>query len=132
MPHKGTVLIVDDEPESVQLLKRVLSGGNYQLFFATTGSEALSQAKATNPDVILLDVMLPNVNGFEICRRLRADPVLAEVPIIMITALDASDARLQGFQAGADEFISKPFSIEELQARVSTTVRLNRYRRLLA
>lgn len=131
MLHSGTVLIVDDEPEALQLLNRVLGVENYNLVFATTGAEALSLAKAIHPDVILLDVMLPHTDGFEICQRLRVDPIMAEVPIILITALDDSEARLRGFRAGADEFISKPFSIEELQARVSTTVRLNRYRHLL-
>ena len=88
-------------------------------------------ARVLRPDIILSDVMMPEMNGFEVCRRLRADPVLAEVPIILITGLDDEDSFLKGLAAGADDFISKPFDRIKLSARVAAVARLNRYRRLL-
>lgn len=125
------VLIVDDEATSRTVLKGLLSGEGLYLIFACDGFEALEKAAQFTPDVILLDVMMPDMDGFEVCRRLRADRILAEVPIIMVTALDDRDSRLQGIEAGADDFISKPFDRVELRARVKTIIRLNRYRHLL-
>lgn len=103
----------------------------YQLVFAETGPEALALAGERNPDLVLLDVMMPGMDGFEVCRRLRSDQRLAEIPVIMITALDDFDSRIEGIEAGADDFISKPFNRTELRARVKSLTRLNRYRRLL-
>ena len=91
----------------------------------------MAKVAELTPDLILLDVMMPGVNGFEVCRRLRADPLLAEVPIIMVTALDDRDSRLQGIEAGADDFVTKPFDQIELRARVQTITRLNHYRQRL-
>ena len=115
----------------VETLAALLLTQGYQLEFAAGGAEALHQADALQPDLILLDVMMPGMDGFEVCRRLRADPVLGDVPIILLTALDDRTARLHGIEAGADDFISKPFDRVELRARVQTIMRLNRYRRLL-
>jgi PAS domain S-box-containing protein len=125
------ILIVDDEPLGRETLAVLLGPLGYQLAFAAGGAEALHQAAALQPDLILLDVMMPGMDGFEVCRRLRADPVLGDVPIILLTALDDRDARLRGIEAGADDFVSKPFDRVELRARVRTIMRLNRYRRLL-
>jgi DNA-binding response OmpR family regulator len=132
MATTGLILIVDDEPAGRETLEALLSGRDYALVFAGNGAEALSQAIEHPPDLILLDVMMPEMDGFEVCRRLRADARLAEVPIVMVTALDDRESRLHGIQAGADDFISKPFDRAELRARVQTIIRLNRYRRLLA
>jgi CheY-like chemotaxis protein len=115
-----------------EVLRGVLTKQGYNLAFATNGQEALAQAAELIPDLILLDVMMPDMTGIEVCSRLRADPVLAEVPVIMVTALDDSDSLLQSLKAGADDFLSKPFNHAELQARVHTITRLNRYRRLLS
>ena len=131
MPNPSTVLIVDDKPSARELLRAILLEQGYTLAFATSGQEALTSAAELSPDVILLDVMMPGLDGFEVCRQLRADPVLAQVPVILITALDDEDSVLQGLEAGADDFISKPFNQAELRARVRTITRLNRYRRLL-
>jgi PAS domain S-box-containing protein len=109
----------------------LLLGQGYQLAFASNGQEALAKAIELTPDLILLDVMMPDMDGFQVCQQLRADPYLAEVPVIMITALDDDDSRLRGIQAGVDDFVSKPFNQVELQARIRTIIRLNRYRRLL-
>ena len=129
--HNSTILIVDDEPFGRETLETLLIGEGYSLFFAADGSEALAKAMELAPDLILLDVMMPGMNGFEVCQRLRDDQVLAEVPVIMVTALDDRDSRLQGIQAGADDFVTKPFDRVELRSRVRTITRLNRYRRLL-
>lgn len=131
MPYRNTVLIVDDEPVIRETLEGLLEPQGHNLAFACNGVEALAKAAILIPDLILLDVMMPDMDGFETCERLRADKLLAEVPIIMITALDDRESRLQGIRAGADDFITKPFDFVELQIRVQTITRLNRYRRLL-
>lgn len=128
----STILIVDDEPMGRKTLESLLIKQGYNLVFAGDGVEALQKAQEVAPDVILLDVMMPVIDGFEVCRRLRADPLLGEVPVIMVTALDDRDSRLQGIQAGADDFVTKPFDRIELRTRVGTITRLNRFRRLLA
>ena len=125
----AAILIVDDEPAGRETLAALLR--SYRLAFACDGAEALARAAAAPPDLILLDVMMPQMDGFEVCRRLRADPLLADVPILLVTALDDRDSRLAGIEAGADDFISKPFDRAELRARVRTITRLNRYRHLL-
>lgn len=132
MSYQSVVLIVDDEPAGRKTLEALLFTQNYQLAFASDGPEALAKAEAVSPDLILLDVMMPGMDGFEVCRQLRAHPQLAEVPIIMVTALDDRDSRLEGIQAGADDFISKPFDRVELRTRVQNISQINRYRRLLA
>jgi PAS domain S-box-containing protein len=131
MEPDSTVLIVDDEPLVRETIAEMLMVHGYRPALANSGSEAIARAVELVPDLILLDVIMPDIDGFEVCRRLRADPLLAEVPIIMITALHDRASRLQGIEAGADDFISKPFDQAELQARVRTIIRLNRYRRLL-
>jgi PAS domain S-box-containing protein len=131
MSKMTTILIVDDEPSGRETLAALLHAQGYQLAFASDGHGALEQAAALNPDMILLDVMMPEMDGFEVCQRLRVTPGLAEVPIILITALDDRDSRLQGIEAGADDFISKPFDRVELRSRIRAITRLNRYRRLV-
>ena len=113
-------------------LEALLMKEGYDLYFASRGLEALEKAQRFVPDLILLDVMLPGMDGFEVCRRLREDTVLAEVPILLVTSLDDLDSRIEGIDAGADEFISKPFNRLELKSRIRTITRLNRYRRILA
>jgi PAS domain S-box-containing protein/putative nucleotidyltransferase with HDIG domain len=131
MRQASTILIVDDETAGRETLEALLTGQDYQLVFASTGGEALAKAAERQPDLILLDVMMPGMDGFEVCRRLRTDPSLAEVPIILVTALDDRDSRLRGIEAGADDFVTKPFDRIELRTRVRTITRLNRYRGLL-
>ncbi len=130
MKHTSTILIVDDQLSAREVLRGLLVEQGYNLALASNGKEALAKAAELTPDVILLDVMMPGMDGFEVCKRLRADPILAEVPVIMVTALDDQDSFLQGLEAGADDFISKPFNHTELRARVRTITQLNRYRRL--
>jgi DNA-binding response OmpR family regulator/anti-sigma regulatory factor (Ser/Thr protein kinase) len=125
------VLIVDDEPLGRETLAALLSPLGYQQRFAANGAEALQLAMAVPPDLILLDVMMPGMDGFQVCQKLRAHASLADVPVIMLTALDDRESRLRGIEAGADDFVSKPFDRVELRARVKTITRLNRYRRLV-
>ena len=132
MQSMNTVLIIDDEPAARESLEALLAAEGYQLEFAVDGLLGLERAIELYPDIILLDVMMPGIDGFEVCRRLRVDPILAEVPVVMITALDDQVSRLRGIEAGADDFISKPFDKSELRARVHAICRLNRYRLLLA
>lgn len=132
MNNASIILIVDDEPFGRDTLAALLGPQGYQLMFAVDGDDALAQAAANPPDLILLDVMMPGMNGFEVCRQLRLHPQLREVPVIMLTALDDREARLEGFEAGADDFLSKPFDRAELRGRVRTITKLNRHRRLLA
>ena len=131
MHAKSIILIVDDTETGREILEALLQSPAYHLVFASNGPEALEKAEAYGPDLILLDVMMPGMDGFEVCRRLRANLRLAEIPIILVTALDDRHSRLQGIEAGADDFVTKPFDHAELRARVRTITRLNRYRRLL-
>ena len=127
---KSTILVVDDEPAGREVLYGLLTVDGYHVELAQNGIEALQKANTTT-DLILLDVMMPDIDGFEVCRQLRQNPGLAEVPIIMLTALDDRDSLLEGIEAGADDFLSKPFDRQELRARVRTITRLNRFRRLV-
>lgn len=131
MTYTSTILIVDDDPAGREALESLLYNQGYRLLIACNGQEALTQAALHSPDLILLDVMMPLMNGFEVCQQLRATSALAEIPVLMVTSLDDRDSRLKGLEAGADDFISKPFDRVELRARVRTITRLNRHRRLV-
>lgn len=130
--YQSLILVVDDQPIGQLALASLLEPEGYRLAFAASGVEAISLTQQLRPDLVLLDVMMPTMDGFATCRHLRADPQTAEVPIIMVTALDDQDSLLQGLEAGADDFISKPFHRAELRIRIRTIARLNRYRHLWA
>jgi PAS domain S-box-containing protein len=130
MNNTGLILIVDDQSRGRIALASLLEPEGYQLAFAADGPEALIMTDRLRPDLVLLDVMMPEMDGFEVCRRLRASPNTAEVPLIMVTALDDHDSLLEGIEAGADDFVTKPFNRSELRARIRTVTRLNRYRSL--
>src|SRR5215207_7573699 len=125
------VLIFDDEYIGRETLPSVLEGEGYALEMAENGLQAIEKAKQLLPDVILLDVMMPGMTGFEVCQRIRNDPQVAEIPIIILTALDDRDSLLNSLKAGADDFISKPFDRYELRARLIGITRLNRYHKLV-
>jgi signal transduction histidine kinase len=122
------ILIVDDNASARETLVAMLENQQYRIELAEDGFHALQILRQLQPDLILLDVMMPGMDGFEVCRRIRAAPQLAEVPIIMLTALDDRASLLQGIEAGADDFLIKPVDRYELTARVRTITRLNRYR----
>ncbi|MBE9561984.1 MAG: EAL domain-containing protein [Proteobacteria bacterium] len=131
MPEQSTILIVDDELVSRYTVEVLLSTEGYKLEFAKNGEEGLKKAIELSPDLMLLDVMMPGMDGFEVCQRLRSNPQLAELPVVMVTALDDRESRLRGIESGADDFMSKPYDRAELRARIRTITRLNRYRRLV-
>lgn len=132
MQYTNTVLIVDDQPSVQEVLKALLKDEGFNLAFASNGEEGLAKATELSPDLILLDVMMPGMDGFEVCQRLRTDLNLTETLIILVTSLDDLAARLRGLEVGADDFVTKPFNVAELKARVRTITRLNRQRRLRA
>src|SRR5574339_34447 len=125
------VLIVDDEYAGRETLQSVLQGEGSYLEIVENGVQGIEKAKRLLPDVILLDIMMPGMTGFEVCERIRNDPQVAEIPIIILTALDDREALLTGLKAGADDFISKPFDRFELRARLIGITRLNRYHKLV-
>jgi signal transduction histidine kinase len=128
----GKVLIVDDYAANVKLLERNLQAAGYETVAACDGEDALLKVKTERPDLILLDIMLPKIDGFEVCRRLRADEATAVIPIIMITALKDTEDRIRGLESGGDDFLSKPFDRGELLARVKSLLQIKYYRSMLA
>jgi DNA-binding response OmpR family regulator len=114
------ILIVDDEPPIIDVLSYNLQRANYQVVVARDGEQALEQARREQPDLIILDLMLPRLDGLEVCRTLRRE---RDVPIIMLTARDAEIDRVVGLELGADDYIVKPFSVRELMARVKNVLR---------
>jgi two-component system, cell cycle sensor histidine kinase and response regulator CckA len=130
MPGRPTILLVDDLPVGLEVMASALASEGYRLITAASGAEALALAREVLPDVMLLDVMMPEMDGFEVCRRIRSEPLLAEMPVIMTTALDDRESRLRGIEAGADDFLSKPLDRLELRIRLRTITRLNRFRHL--
>ncbi len=128
-PH---ILIVDDREDSRKILQTILNKEGYNLTFASSGLEAIEKISTAKPDLILLDVLMPDMNGFEVCKHIRSNPCLADIPVIIVTGLDERQARLEGLSAGADDFISKPIDKHELKARVNTITRLNRQRHIMA
>ncbi|ETW94628.1 MAG: hypothetical protein ETSY1_34010, partial [Candidatus Entotheonella factor] len=116
-------LIVDDYPANIEILKKIFAG-HYELTTAASGDEALIEAGISRPDIILLDVMMPGMDGYETCRQLRATPDLAHTKILMVSAKARLEERLQGYDAGADDYIVKPFDPHELRAKVNVYAQL--------
>ena len=113
------ILIVDDEPFQRMLMRETLSNNpQYSFSEAEDGVQAVARAREEHPDLVLLDVMMPHMNGFQVCRAFRRDPQLRTTPIILVTALDKIEDRVNGLDAGADDFINKPFEEDVLQSRV--------------
>ena len=124
----GRILVVDDTPLNVRLLSSILEIEGYSVVTATNGPDALKLVPETAPDVVLLDVMMPGMDGFEVCRRLKAQTLSANLPIVMVTALQDTQNRVQALEAGADDFLTKPVDEVEVLARVKTLVRTKRGR----
>lgn len=127
---KPTILIVDDEPSGQQVVESILLNQGYLMEFASTGKDALKKAEELKPDLILLDIMLPEIDGIQVCQMIRNNTALVKIPIVMLTALSDRDIRIASLDAGADDFISKPFDRAELRARVRSITSLNKYRLL--
>jgi DNA-binding response OmpR family regulator len=124
--HRPTILIVDDEPFNVDLLEQELEDLACRTLTASDGQQALQRAAAERPDLILLDVMMPVMDGFEACRRLKDSAHTQLIPVIIMTALDGIDDRVRGIEAGADDFLTKPVNPRELRARIQTALRSKR------
>jgi len=120
------ILIVDDLPQNVRLLDAVLSPKGFRVATASSGAEALDVLGEEQPDLVLLDIVMPGMDGYEVCRRIREDPATAFLPVIMITA-SGEEEKIRAIEAGADDFVNKPFDQAELLARVRSLVRVKRY-----
>ncbi len=129
MDQDITILIIDDDALMQKVIEASLIKDNYKLILAYDGETGLKMARQFMPDLILLDIVMPGIDGFEVCSLIRKDDQLLYIPIIMITALDDRDSKIQGLEAGADDYICKPFDKLEFRARVRTITRLNRYTR---
>ena len=125
------VLIADDNVQGAELLEAYLSDTGYELRTAADGEQTLQQVKSWQPDVILLDIMMPRISGFEVCKRLRADPASQDVAVLMITALDQPSDIERAVDAGTDEFLSKPINKNVLLLRVRSLLRSRLYKRQL-
>jgi two-component system sensor histidine kinase/response regulator len=115
---KGNILIVDDTPENLRLLSNVLTERGYKVRSVINGAMALMGAKAAVPDLILLDINMPQMNGYEVCEALKADEQTCEIPVIFISALDEVLDKVKGFAVGGRDYITKPFQLEEVLARI--------------
>jgi adenylate cyclase len=120
------VLVIDDVPQNVRLLEALLASHGYSVTTASSGPEALEKVAADLPDLLLLDIQMPGMNGYEVCRRLRADPTTQFLPVVMVTSSD-TEVRIHALEAEADDFITKPFDQQELLLRVRSLVRIKQY-----
>ncbi len=125
----GRILVVDDTPANIQMLSAILKENGYQISVATNGRQALEVVQRVRPDVILLDVMMPEMDGFETCRRLKESPDVHDIPVIFLTARTETADIVRGFDLGAVDYVAKPFNPAELLARVNTHLTLDRLRR---
>ncbi len=131
-PSDILVLVIDDDRLSRMTLRRLLTDQGFSVEEAEDGIQGLAKARQRQPDLVLLDVVMPGVDGFGVCEELRQDPVLAEVPVFMLTSLGDHESRVRGLEVGADDFISKPYRPDVLRAKVKTVTGLNRFRRIRA
>ena len=120
---RSKILLVDDEIDTLLPLKRSLEVEDYIIVGAGNGPEALIKAKTEIPDIILLDLMMPEMDGYEVCEKLKKDPITKNIPVIMLTAKDAVRDKVKGLDIGADDYVTKPFNLNELKARVKSVLR---------
>jgi adenylate cyclase len=124
MTDAAKILVVDDTANNVKLLKDLLTMKGYAVVTASSGPEGLEQIEKERPDLVLLDVMMPGMNGYDVCRRIRENPATGILPVVMVTALDPGPERIKGLEAGADDFLTKPINQPELLARVRSLLRI--------
>lgn len=123
---KGTVLIIDDSPSIVFMLKNILSEDGYSIIVANCGEEGIEKSIEYKPDVILLDVMMPGIDGFEVCRLIKSNEATVDIPILMVTAVNDVSSKVTGLKVGASDYLTKPFSAPELLARVASQMRIKK------
>jgi len=128
---QGKILLVDDNADNLDLLSKILSKNGYEVGATTSGLFAIQSIVQEKPDLILLDIRMPGINGYEICRRIRKDPSCLEIPIIFISALSETTDKIRAFEVGGVDYITKPFQTEEVLARVKTHTSLLRMRKHL-
>jgi putative two-component system response regulator len=126
--YAGSILVIDDEPSIREVLGSILREEGYHIDFAESGPDGYEKAQELIPDIVLLDVMMPGMDGFEVCRKIRNEPLVGQVPIVMLTALGDNESKIKGIESGADDFIPKPFNIIELVAKVNNITKLHRFR----
>src|SRR5436305_8155657 len=124
MTVPSKILVVDDTPNNVKLLADLLTVKGYSVSTATNGEDGLARVLSDKPDLVLLDVMMPGLSGYDVCRRIRANPSTALLPVVLVTSLDPHQERVHGIDAGADDFLSKPINQPELFARVRSLLRV--------
>ncbi len=124
MSAKPKVLVVDDTPHNIKLLADLLTVKGYDVATAADGEEALAKLAADTPDIVLLDIMMPGLSGYDVCRSIRADAKTALLPVVLVTSLDPQQERVKGIEAGADDFLAKPINQAELFARVRSLLRI--------
>jgi two-component system sensor histidine kinase/response regulator len=127
----GHIIVVDDNPNNLKLLEGMLHNSGFAVRLFPRGELALTAASVNPPDLILLDIMMPVMDGYAVCAKLKADPLLADIPVIFLSALNDTSDKVKAFQAGGVDYISKPFQIEEVRARIETHLEIKRQRRLL-
>ncbi len=119
----ATILVIDDDELVSRTLQRTLRLYDHQVMVANSGTEGLQTARRHPPDLFILDIMMPGADGYQVCRQIRGDPLLAELPVLFLTAKAKDEDKIEGFRAGADDYLVKPFNIEELQLRVKAILR---------
>jgi len=130
--HKGAdILVVDDIPANLELLSEMLKAEGYKVRPVTSGGAALQAAKSLPPDLILLDILMPDMNGYEVCNRLKDDDVLKDIPVIFLSALTELEDKVRGLRGGSNDYITKPFQLEEVLARIEVHLKLRRQQKEL-
>jgi adenylate cyclase len=127
MERAWKILVVDDTPQNIKVLDAILSPRGYRVVTARSGAEALQKVRDEAPDLVLLDILMPGMSGYEVAQRLRADPTTGVLPIVMVTALGAQEEKVKAIEAGADDFLTKPVNQLELLARVKSLLRIKQY-----
>lgn len=131
-PEKQRILIVDDEERNLKLVAAIFSNYGYNFETARNGIEALEKTKTFNPDIIFLDVMMPGMDGYEVCRRIKGDALLQHIPVVMVTALEQRESKIEGLKAGADDFLTKPIDSTELILRAKNLLRVKEFEDFLS
>lgn len=121
--RRPRILIIDDYPGIRCAIKKALGGSGFEVLTAKDGTEGLAMARAHCPDLILLDVRMPGMNGYEVCRALQESPLMSHIPVLMLSRLDGARRVCRGLNAGADDYIPKPFELEELNSRIKMLIR---------